>query len=136
MFVLKKILNSAQSTPECIKIKAKATETYIAGMPLKIGSTGCLENISSVDKPTHISCESAAPGEKSLILCYRITEDMIFSAIASEDMTAATPGTKVALSSSDDGYACLISSSTEDAVATVINNCGAKSAGDRLLISF
>ncbi len=136
MFILKKILNSPQSVPECERLKSTAGEKYICGMPLILTDDGAIRNIKSSEKPTHIACETAEPDTKAKILCHKILPEMIFSAVAYDNMSNIPAGKKLDLTMNDDSYFCLVAASSDSPTVMLVNNCGSKNYGEKVLVSF
>ena len=61
---------------------------------------------------------------------------MIFSAIANEDLTGTAPGSTADLNCCDAGYFCLVAPNPTRHEVIVVNNCGAKHFGDKVLVKF
>ena len=77
MFKLIRIENSGTNQPEPVRIPVHPSLNVI------IGGAYILEGdrLNAGDRyktPTHVALESAKPGEKNSVLCYRINENMIF----------------------------------------------------------
>ena len=134
MFILKKILNSSNAVPECIRVKIASEQNIAKGMLLAETDGGKVKNFLAGDKVAYVSCEDVKMGEKEDILCYAVTPDMIFSAVANEDLRSVAPGSTTALTCCDAGYLCFVTSDPTRDDVTIISNSGAKQFGDRLLI--
>ena len=77
MFKLIRIENSGTHQPEPIRIPIHSS------LNVRMGGAYILNGdiLTAADRyktPTHVALESAKPGEKDSVLCYRINENMIF----------------------------------------------------------
>ena len=135
MFILKKILNSNTTSPDTSRMFT-ASEGYHYGSFLRTNSEGILFNISNGDRPTHVCCENQVVGSMDKLLCYPITEDMIFSAVASVSMANINPGTKLSLTQYNSSNINAVSGEDPDGNVYVYDTCGATKPGDRILIKF
>ncbi len=97
MFILKKILNSSTASPDTARVPVDNTNEYFYGDFLKMGTDGKLTLANSSELPTHYCCENLEVGKSSTILCYPITDEMVFSARAEVDVLSLDVGTKLIL---------------------------------------
>ena len=69
MFVLKKVLNSANNCAEPIRMLTDMESSYNYGDLLRVNGDGAVVIIAAGEKPTHVSLETQTRGEKRSILC-------------------------------------------------------------------
>lgn len=135
MFILKKILNSNTTSPDTTYM-ATAGEGYTYGSFVKVGPDGVLYKLVEGELPTHVCCENIEKDSYKKMLCYPITDDMVFSARSASIMTDIIPGTKFALIQSDADYVNMVEENSVEGNVYVYDTCGAKKFGDRILIRF
>ena len=136
MFKLVKILNSSTTVPETIRIKTSANEPYTRGMLLKMNANGAAKNVVVGEMPTHVCCETLKAGESETVLCYEITEAMVFSAPTFGSMEGVSVGVKVTLEVDDDGYATCVTPFEDGGYVTIHNTCGATDSDQQVLVRF
>lgn len=135
MFILRKILDSGVNVPEVVRVKANASLSYKAGTALVL-SSGVAANPTATEKPTHICAEEVGAGKQATMLVYPILPGMIFECAISAAPASVVPGNKLTLSLDSDSRATGVTATVTSGVATVVDLCGAKSAGDKILIQF
>ena len=134
MFNVAKIISSATNVPDPCRMITSSSVSYKVGTAL-ILTNGRLGNASATDKPQYIAAESAAAGERATLVCYPVTPNMIFEVEVAGQPGMVKPGTKVTLSVNG-GFADMVSTTTTDGVATVIDTRGATAIGDKILVKF
>lgn len=135
MFKLIKIISSGSNTPDPCRMLTSSGISYKAGTALKL-SSGRLANATATDKPEFIAVESAAAGEKTTLVCYPVSADMLFEVPISGMPAMVKAGTKVTLSVDADGYADKVSNSATDGVATIFDMREATKSGDSIIVRF
>ncbi|MBQ8720374.1 MAG: hypothetical protein IJY65_05015 [Clostridia bacterium] len=133
MFKLIKILNSGINVPELERIPAASGVSYTVGMAIN-ASDGSAANCTATVAPTHISAQKLAAGEKEYVLCYPISRDMLFEAPVTASPASLAVGSKLTLALDESGRAYGVTATTTSGVATVVDLCGAASAGDKLTV--
>ena len=136
MFNLRKIENGRMNVPEPEYLPTKPSESYVEGETL-ILSNGTLTKASGTTKPTHIAMKTyAAPTANCQALpCFRITENMIFSAPVTFSTTANAVVVGAKLTVYSDGLG--VTDVTTGGVATVVDalNVGTQN-GEEILVRF
>ena len=134
MFKLIKIVNSGTNVSEPCKLPKSLTTTMKIGMPL-ILKDGKVSGCGETDKPTHIAMCNVGNGDKE-VLCYEVNSNMHFETIASISPTALSIGKTYTLAIDNDGIGFGVTAATTSGVATIIDLCGAKAAGDKITVKF
>lgn len=135
MFILKKILNSSTTSPDTTYMLA-SNEGFTYGSFVKAGSDGILYNIDEGELPTHVCCENLPKGVSKRILCFPITDDMVFSAPTSSIMTDVLPGTTVSLIKNNSDTVNMVVEDSVEGNLYIYDTCGVKDKGGRILIRF
>jgi hypothetical protein len=134
MFKLIKILNSGVNVPEPVQLKKDKDMVFDPGVALKF-SGGILTMCSTTERPTHISHGYGKAGSDHAV-CYEIFDNMLFEAEIADDPYELKVGDKIDLDTDNKGYTSLVSTVNTEEVATVIDLCGAKELGDKIVIKF
>ena len=96
MFTLSKIYNSGVNVAEPCRMYTASNTAYKVGSAL-ILTNGKLTTAGESDKPLYIAAESAAANEKSTVLCYPVSSNMIFEVPVADVPTSIKIGNKVTL---------------------------------------
>lgn len=134
MFKLIKILNSGTNVPEPCRLPKTQSLKIKIGMPLII-TDGKLAACSATDKPTHIALANATASE-SYAICYEISKDMYFETVSTAVPSALILGKAYTLAADSDGFMYGITATANSGVATVVDICNAKNAGDTVTVKF
>lgn len=132
MFKLLKIENARLNVPEPEYLDAKDGEAIEMGETLVL-SAGKLTKCSGTTKPTHIAMgvKAAADADRRIPAC-RLEPNQVYEAPVTASPTALVPGVKVTIHT--DGLQ--LTATTSDGVATVVDTCGAKAIGDKIIVRF
>ena len=136
MFILKKILNSNTTSPDLSRMSINTSESYRYGDFVKLDSAGYLTKVEEGDIPTHVCCETATGREKETLLCFPITDEMVFSAPTAENMAELKQGSRLLLIANDSDYINAVTENDIEGNVYLYSTNGAKNAGDRVLIRF
>ena len=134
MFIIKKIFNSATNAPDPIKLPTDAASDYRYGT-LLILSAGKVKNVEFGQTPTHIAGETVKAGQKTSLLCYELTPDLLIRTPIEGSPLGLKTGDKLALGF-DDVFADKVINDTEDGVATIADMRGTKKNGDYIYVMF
>lgn len=134
MFKLIKILNSGTNVPEPVKLPKPSTLSVKMGSAL-ILADGAVANCTATAAPTYVAAQNAGTDAVS-VLCYCVSENMLFETTVNAAPTALKLGDKVTLGIDADGSAVNVSATTVSGVATVVDLMGAASAGDKVTVKF
>ena len=135
MFVLKKVLNSANNCAEPIRMLTDSETSYNYGDLLRINGDGAVVIIAAGEKPTHVSLETQTRGEKRSILCYKLFPNMVFeaklNAIPSDYMIGRTLAAAIV-----NGHTTALTGSETNGIATVYSLNNAIYEGDKIQVIF
>ncbi|MGM9636682.1 MAG: hypothetical protein ACI3YK_01705 [Eubacteriales bacterium] len=132
MFVLESIENGRTQAPDPVWLERSADVAYSAGTALVIYN-GKAATPQSTMKPTHICLSNVKAGDGEILLAYYITPAMVFE-VPLSDYTAdnLVIGKKVDIAMSGQR----VTSAIPGSVATIVDTCGAKAVGDKILVRF
>ena len=133
MFIIKKILNAATNAPEPVRLATDSSEAYRLGTLLTLKS-GKVKNTVYGETPTHIAGQTLAASERSSIICYEITPDLILAAPIDGSPAGFKAGEKLALGF-DGVFADRVINDTEDGVMTIYDIRSAKRDGDLVYLN-
>ncbi len=133
MFRLTKILNGRANVAEMCMLPTTASETYSIGEALSL-TGGKLTKCAATVTPTHIAAQDyIAPATDALpLFVFPVSSDMVFECPVGAAPTTLAIGSKVTLSADALG----VTATTTSGVATILDLCAAKNAGDKILIKF
>ncbi len=133
MFRLVKILNGRTNQGEPIKLPSTPEESYFCGEALSL-IAGKLTKCAPTAKPDFICCEdyTAPASDNRAVTAEPVSAEMIFEVSVSASPASLVAGSKVTLHTD----ALNVTATVTNGVATVIDTCGAKEAGDRIQVSF
>ena len=120
------------NVPEPEYFEAKAAEAIERGEALTLAS-GKLTKCSGTTKPTFIalSAVSDSAEEREIAVC-RVNGNQQYEVPVSAAPTALVVGAKVTINTTGTE----VTATTTDGVATIVNLCGAKAAGDKIVVRF
>ncbi len=133
MFRLVKILNGRGNQAEPCFLASTASVTYTLGEALTL-SAGALVKCGATAKPTHIAAEdytSPATDNRPLYV-YPVSPAMVFECPVTASPASLKAGDRVTLAADATG----VTATTASGVATIVDTCGAKATGDKLLVTF
>ena len=136
MFKLVKILSSCVTAPEFMLMPTAPDKTYEKGCLLVIDAYGRMDNPAQTAKPTHICAESAKANEKTEILVFPITPDMIFEAPVLTNAQNVKLGTKLGFAFNEYNCAYTLTGSTANGIATVVYNLDYATNGNKIRVRF
>ena len=134
MFKLIKIINSGVNVPEPIRMPKASDKTVKSGTLLTV-TNGELADCGPTSAPTYVALADAGVSD-TVAVCAAINGNMYFEAPLSESPASLKIGAKVTLATDADGAAYGVSATVSGGVATVIDLCGATSAGDKITVKF
>jgi hypothetical protein len=109
---------------------------YNIGSLLVIDEYGRMDNPAQTAKPTHICAENAKANEKTEILVFPITSDMIFEAPILGNAQNIKIGTKLGFAYNEYNCAYTLTGSTSNGVATVVYNLDYETNGNKIRVRF
>ncbi len=133
MFKLVKIEGSGTNQPEPVRIATISTIHYKRGHAYAVYDSLLME-ASKADLPTHIAIESAAPGEKDELLCYRIQNNMVFEVPVCGGSAYFNIGKKFDLAVDSCGGAYGISNTEQNGKLMVNKSAGQKRIGETVYV--
>ena len=135
MFVLKKVLNSANNCAEPIRMLTDSESSYNYGDLLRVNDNGAVVTIAAGEKPTHVSLETQTRGQKSSIFCYKLFPNMVFevklNAAPSDYMVGKALAPAIV-----NGHTIALTGSESNGIATVYSLGAAIYEGDKIQVIF
>ena len=135
MFVLKKVLNSANNCAEPIRMLTDMESSYNYGDLLRINGDGAVVIIAAGETPTHVSLETQTKGEKRSILCYKLFPNMVFEAKLNTMPSDYMVG-KALAPAIVNGHTIALTGNETNGIATVYSLGDAINEGDKIQVIF
>ena len=135
MFVLKKLLNSANNCAEPVRMLTDSESSYNYGDLLRVNGDGAVVTIAAGEKPTHVSLETQTRGEKRSILCYKIFPNMVFEVKLNAEPSDYIVG-KILAPAIVNGHTIALTGSESNGIATVYSLGNAIYEGDKIQVIF
>ena len=134
MFKLIKIENSGVNVPEPVTVRKEPHDTFKAGSAISI-EDGVAANCGAYIRPTYIAAADGKDNSETM-LCYTITENMLFEVSADMPVDNFLVGMKLSLSIDDDGEAVGVSDESEDGVAILVDFIDLNDTFSKLIVKF
>ena len=134
MFKLIKIQNSGRNVPEPEKLKKFSPISIKAGEAL-ILDDGEVAPCPATVMPSYIAFAHADDSCETVV-CYPITNDMLFETTINDSPESLIEGYKVTIGKDSDGRSVCVTSTINSGVATIVDLNGATKAGDKVTVRF
>lgn len=134
MFKVIKILNSGVNVPEPHIVTKTLSANFKRGIAFKL-SGGKAVACSATEKPKYIALEEPAETQTRM-LCHAVNENMLFETYINADPSALSVGDTVTIGMDSNNLPGCVTATTASGVATIVDLCGAKAAGDKVVVKF
>lgn len=136
MFKLVSNLATGVCRPKLFRLPTAENTAYTRGTLLKVNENGQVVNPMQNEMPTHIAAETANKNEKSDILVYAISPDMLFEAPILYNAAKVKVGMKIGFSYNNKLCADSLIGTTTNQIATVVCRCDNDIGVTKLRVKF
>lgn len=123
MFKLVSNLATGVCNPKLFRIPTEENTAYTRGTLLRLNENGKAISPLQNEKPTHIAVETLDKNEKSEILVYAISPDMLFEAPILYNASKVKPGMQIGFAYNSRLCADSLIGTTTNKIATVVCRC-------------